>query len=161
MTAHFYLLNIGVSDSAAGGTVMEVRLQSINLYQLYLIIGALQSMLERFKQTAESYYVIINDTINDMNLLLSEVEGNTVFCSIGLNLQTHHAEAFTNEWIGAMDEDAMDVTIDIEVPVDSLDSEALAPFLYSVNQRRIFSYGVQSPVEPQWTQVLRDLELSV
>jgi hypothetical protein len=160
MTAHFYLLRIGVTDSTAGGTIMEVRLQSINVYQLYLIIGVLQRMLERFKQTAESYYVIINDTINDMNLLLSEVEGNTVFCSICPNLQHHRAEAITAEMIGAIDEDTMDITIDSEVPVDSLDSEALAPFLYSVNQRRIFSYGVQSSVEPQWTQVLRDLELS-
>ena len=160
MTAHFYLLRIGVTDSTAGGTIMEVRLQSINVYQLYLIIGVLQQMLERFKQTAESYYVIINDTINDMNLLLSEVEGNTVFCSICPNLQHHHAEAISADMIGSIDEDTMDITIDSEVPVDSLDSEALAPFLYSVNQRRIFSYGVQSPVEPQWTQVLRDLELS-
>jgi hypothetical protein len=161
MTAHFYLLQIGVSDSRTGGTIIEVRLQSINVYQLYLIIGGTQRMLERFKQTAEPYYAIINDTINDMNLLLSEVEGNTVMCSISRNLLAHNAEALTEEWIGSMDEDTMDANIDIEVPVNSIDSEALVPFLYNVNQRRIFSYRVQSPVEPQWTQVLRDLELTV
>lgn len=160
MTAHFYLLRIGVTDSTAGGTIIEIRLQYINVYQLYLIIGALQRMLERFKETAEPYYAIINDTINTMNLLVSEQEGNTVFCSICPNLQHHNADAIAAEMIGSLNEDTMDITIDSEVPVDSLDSEALAPFLYSVNQRRIFSYGVQSPVEPQWTQVLRDLELS-
>jgi hypothetical protein len=160
MTAHFYLLRIGVSDSATGGDIIEVRLQYISVYQLYLIIEAMQNMLERFKHTAEPYYTIINDTINTMNLLLSEVEGNTVFCSISRNLQSDHVEAITAEFIGSLDENTMDITIDSEVPLYAHNLESLTPFLYTVNQRRIFIYGIQSPVEPQWTQVLRDLELS-
>jgi hypothetical protein len=160
MTAPLYIVQIGVSDSTVGGDIIEVRMQYINTYQLFIIIGTLQNMLHRFKQTAESYYSIIIDTINDMNLLLSEVEGNTVFCSISRNLQSHHAEAFTDEWIGSLDEDTMDATIDSEVPMYVLDSESLGPFLYTVNQRRIFSYGVQSASDPNWTEILRELEWS-
>lgn len=160
MTASLYIVHVGLSDSAVGADIIEVRLQSINPYQLFLIIGGLQNMLNRFKQTTEPYYSIIVDTINDLNLLLSEVEGNTVFCAISPNFQCHNAEAITEEFIGSLDEDTMDATIISEVPFYSADSESLEPFLYTVHERRIFSYGVQSAADPNWTEILRDLELS-
>ena len=160
MTAPLYIVHIGVSDSTVGGDIIEVRMQYMNTYQLFIIIGSLQNMIYRFKQTAEPYYDIINDIIHDMNLLLSEVEGNTVFCTISSNLQCHHAEAITEEWIGSLDEDTMDASINSEVPAYAVDSESLEPFLYNVHQRRIFSYGVQSIVEPNWTEILHELEWS-
>jgi hypothetical protein len=158
MTAPQYIIHIGISDSTVGGDIIEVRMQYINIYQLFVIIGSLQNMIHRFKQTTEPYYAIIVDTIHDMNLLLSEEEGNTVFCAISRNLQSHDAEAFTEEWIGSLDEDTIDATIDSEVPLYVLDSESLGPFLYTVNQRRIFSYGVQSDADPNWTEIMRELE---
>ena len=158
MTAHFYILYLGIADATGGGAVMEVRIQYITVSHIYLMIEALQFMLHRFKTTTVSYYTIINDTINTLNLNMSELEGNTAYCTMSANLQ-HHAAAITDELIGAMDEDTLDATIDSEVPMNALELPSLAPFLYMANLRHIFSYGVQSAAAPDWTNVLRDLHI--
>jgi hypothetical protein len=160
MTLHTYSLHIGVSDSLIGGDIIEIKMQHIDVYQIYIIIGALEKMLTRFKETAEPYYAIMIDTIDTMNILLSEVEGNSVFCGLSANMQCPHAGAIAEEFIGSLDEDTMDVTIDSETPACEIDSESLEPFLHTINNRRIFSYGIQSAIEPPWTEVLRVLEWS-
>ena len=159
MTAHFYILHLGINDSHGGCALMEVRIQYITVSHIYLMIEALQSMLHRFKTTTVSYYTIINDTINMLNVTMSELQGNTAFCTLGSNLQHHDAVAITDELIGAMDEDTLDATIDSEVPTNALDSPSLVPFLYMANLRHVFSYGVQTAAAPDWTNVLRDLHI--
>jgi hypothetical protein len=160
MTVQSYTLQIGVSDSMIGGDIIEINMRHIDVYQMYLIIGALEKMLTRFKQTTEPYYAIIMGTINTMNILLSEVEGNSVFCTLSQNMKCPHADAVAEEFIGSLDEDTMDITIDSETPTHEFDSESLEPFLHTINNRRIFSYAIQSTIEPPWTEVLRVLEWS-
>jgi hypothetical protein len=159
MTAYFYILYLGVSDATSGCTLMEVRIQYITVSHIYLMIEALQSMLHRFKTTTVPYYTIINDTINTLNANMSELEGNTAFCTMSANLQHQDAVAITDELIGAMDENTLDATIDSDVPTNALDSPSLVPFLYMANLRHIFSYGVQTAAAPDWTNVLRDLHI--
>lgn len=157
MTLHTYTVHLGITDYSSGSTVIEVNIQFITVSHIYLMIEALQTMLQRFKQTAVPYYTIINDTINTLNLNMSELEGNTAYCTLSANYQQHGAIA--EEMIGSMDEDTMNATIDMEIPMNALDSTSLVPFLYTANDRYFFSYEVQSAAVPNWTHVLRDLEL--
>jgi hypothetical protein len=159
MTAHFYLIHLGITDSRSGSTVIEVKTQFITVSHIYLIIEALQTMLQRFKQTTVPYYTIINDTINTLNASMFELEGNTAYCTLSSNFQYHNAEAIADAFIGSMDEETMDATIDMEVSMDALDSNSLIPFIHIVNQRHIFSYEIQSAALPDWNNVLRELDV--
>jgi hypothetical protein len=159
MTAHRYIIHLGITDARSGSTIIEIYTQSITVSHIYLIIEALQTMLHRFKQTAVPYYTIMNDTINTLNVTMSELEGNTAYCTLSPNFQYHNASAIAEEFIGSMDEDTLDATIDMEVPIDALDSNSVVPFLYTVNHRPIFSYEIQSAELPNWNDVLRDLDL--
>ena len=159
MTAHFYKFQIGVCDANKGGAVIDVKMQYISIAQIYIIIEMLQSMLDRFKQTAVPYYTIINDTVNTTNLVMSQIEYNTLFCSLCPNLGEHNAEAVADEFMSSLDERTLDVTIDIEAAESCLTSTTLRPYLYSINGRHIFSFSVQSTVSPNWIHILRDLDI--
>ena len=159
MTGHNYLIQLGVTDSMSGSTVIDVTVRHITISHIYLMIEALQSMIQRFKTTTVPYITILNDTVNTMNASMSELEGNNAYCTLSLNYQQHDAATVADQIIGSMDEDTMDATIDMDVPVNALDSNSLVPFLYTVNRRHIFSYGIQSVSLPDWNDVLRDLNL--
>jgi len=159
MTAHFYTLQLSVCDANKSGAIIHVKMQYISVSQIYLIIEVLQTMLESFKHTSTPYYTIIADTVNTLNNIMSEVEHNTVFCTLCPNLQANDAEIVADSFISSLDERTLDASIDIEAAESSLTSTVLRPFLYKLRDRDVFSYGVQSTTSPNWIHVLRDLDI--
>ena len=152
-------IHIGVEDQHDGMPIIELTMQYINVFQIQCIIYSLENMLYRFKNTAVPYYTIINDTVNEINISMEELEGNTVVCRLGANLIQANSNTLIEQMIGSLDENTMDVTIDMEIPLHAIDSPVLGPFIQRVNYRYIFSFRIETSTIPDWNQVLQDLEL--
>ena len=99
MTVLLYTLQVGVSDSTSGGNIIDINLQYISVAQMHFIIAELRIMMYCFKYTTTPYYTILTTAINQINRSLSEMEGNTIFCTLGQNLQGPDAENKVNQII--------------------------------------------------------------
>lgn len=153
---------ISISDSNFGSELLEVHTQDINAEQINILIDVLSGMLNDFKSPHHSYCAIINQTMNEINLRMCEMEGNTTFCTLTTNLQGCDMFALTNNMFNDFDRNTMDISISYWmeiVPGEKL-NPSLCPYVQLVNNKQLFSFEITSDVPPNWNTVLTSLSIS-
>lgn len=153
---------ISTIDCNYGCNLLEIHAQYITVEQINILIEILQNMLNDLKRPNDSFYTILNHTINEINIRMCEMEGNTVFCTITENLQGRYTETMVNTMLGDCDLNTMDISISYWVqtaPGEHL-SPSLYPYIQTIKNRALFSFEIQSDVAPNWNEVLNCLSIS-
>lgn len=153
---------ISLTDANMGANILEVHTQHITAEQINMLIEILSDMLNDLKYPNDSYHTIIKNTINEINMRMCEMEGNTTFCTITENLQGRYAELVVNTIVDDCDMNTLDICISywIQIAPGENFNPSLYPYVQVINNRPLFRFEIQSDVAPNWNDVLNLLSIS-
>lgn len=153
-----HTLTVNLTDAVSGGDLMDIKFRSIQPVQMKSIVIILDFMMHRIKTSNETFKYIVDHAIEEINTTMQTTPGNTVECSLSLNLQGQDVETRIDNFIGHFEANTLALELCSIAPVHCLDVNDLIPYLIKANGiRYLFIISLDDAEKFNWDALIEDL----
>ena len=149
------IVHITLVDSRGHhGTVIEIHMSHMSAEQIRTILEILLTMMYNIRHSTLHYAIIICNTVNAINMVMDEMDNQTVFATLSPALQGPNGDAYAEELIRSLDDATTTAEMSVHIPEQEDHAHILDTFVTHTNNRHLFTVELQAASHLPWDTIV-------
>lgn len=150
-------LSISLIDDRSGIQLLNIHLQYITPDQVNLLMEQLEDLLNELKYSTQTLYEILTRSINEINWVMTETEGNTIFCTLDEHFQLRNIGEM-NSILPTFNRNTMDIEVSFWIPENIAMQPSLQRYVSYFRNQYIIRIHLQGDAPQNMQHILSQTE---